>query len=164
MFKTVATSDQMGNIATTPGASRIKHVDWLTFPERKRHNARAALRRRQILTAPTACDFIPALTASKLKKPVKRTLAVMHDHAAQDGRVTLSKAHLANLLGTSERTIQRHWATAVEAGFLTKHDYPAETKRVSDTWLWPGNAPRDPFNWDQYPDEPMQCSTGPVPF
>lgn len=164
MFKTVATSDQMGNIATASGASHKKREDWLTFPERQRYKARRAARHRTIQENTTGRSFIPALIDSKLKKPVKATLAVMHEYADADGHVSLSKTHLANLLGTSERTVQRHWAAAMEAGYLTKHDYPADTKRVSDMWLWAGDAPKDLFDWEQYPDEPMRPSTGPAPF
>lgn len=154
----------MGNKSSIVGASYTQVASWLTYPEWKYLRDRAATRQRNTPTAPAPRDFIPALTESKLKKPVKRALAVMHDHATRDGHVSLSKTHLANLLGTSERTVQRHWAAAVEAGYLTKHDYPADSKRVSDMWLWPGTAPRDPYDWDQYLDEPMQTSTGPAPF
>lgn len=135
---------------------------WLTYPEWKRLSDRAATRRRHTEPQPSTAEFIPALIASSLKKPIKATLAVMHDHANRHAHVSISQARLANLLGISERTVRRHWGAAEEAGFLTRYDYPQDLKRTSDMWLWPGNAPRILQAWPE--PEPMQDSTGPIPF
>lgn len=137
---------------------------WLTYPEWKRLTDRAATRRRHAQKPPAPAEFIPALIASTLKKPIKATLSVMHDHAARDGHVSLSQARLANLLGISERTVRRHWKAAAEARFLTRYDYPQDLKRTSDMWLWPGTAPHlESYPWPE--EAEMQTSdAGTVPF
>lgn len=134
---------------------------WLTYREWKRLHDRAAARRRHAPKATQVRDILPAILASPLKKPVKATLAVMHDYADHRGHLTITRAHLANLLGISDRTVRRHWALAEEAGFLTRYDHPEDLKRPSEFWLWPGNAPR----LDTFPEpEPFEPATGPAPF
>lgn len=136
---------------------------WLTYYEWQHLTTRAAARARHAEKDP-APDFLETLRSSSLKGPVKFTLTVMYDQADRDRRVSLSKAALGNMMGTSESTIKRHWRAAEAAGFLTKYDYPEAVKRPSDMWLWAGDAPsRDP-RWDQYPHELMESASGPAPF
>lgn len=67
------------------------------------------------------------------------TLLFMLDWADTDGWTCISKIRIADALGISERTVQRHWATARQHGYLRSLDYPAEERRTSDHWLmWPG--------------------------
>ncbi|MHA7287121.1 hypothetical protein ACX80I_12640 [Arthrobacter sp. MDT3-44] len=138
-------------------------ASWLTFNEWKRLTERA----RRRATAPVilpAENFTDALDAADLSGPVKFTLTVMHDLANREGHLQVSKAHLANLLGTTTRTIQRHWAIAEAHGFLVKHDYPMDQKRPSDMWLRPGTAPKRDTYWDQFPETPMQDAETPPPW
>ena len=71
-------------------------------------------------------------------EPAMATLMFMLEWVNEDGWTCISKVRIARSLGTSERTVQRHWERARKAGYLRSFDYPAETRRTSDHWLiWP---------------------------